>query len=277
MVSNIEIKCFKVDKLIPQRFTLSTLDEGETFVKRHNVDWSDNNNLTQALNNQVKNNFLDAYALWITANGYIEKEIEQIFTIGKGGSIVPYLENKTESEKVKICKDYLRLYDEYREVTSRDQDALEQKNFNVVLYAIVLLQKLSNGEFEYHGHIYGWQSPKNKELFFGMGIRNRSDSLFRKAENRHFSNVSGFLLEGLRRLCLNLNSSKCIIVSAKKIMTTILPKYGFEKFQISGSNFDTIFIVGISIAKMLWTPLPDYCLSNIETSIMDCNIKVTVY
>jgi hypothetical protein len=135
--------------------------------------------------------------------------------------------NLQPNELQEGCNKLLKIYNDYAEIFSRDQDASEQYKFNVKLYTVVLLVN-----DVYQGHIYAWQSPSNKDYCFTMGIRNKVDTIFTKYENSDFKNVSAYLLEGVRRLSLSLGSIYMIVTHPRPIMKTILPKLGFIEIKI---------------------------------------------
>ncbi len=185
--------------------------------QRKEVNWE--NPTSETLMNQIHNNFLDFMCLDICCNAE--------------GSPIMTLENRPEGPFQKIYQvedvaaskaKFLKIKDDIVEVFSRDEDAFNQKGFNVTLYAVVIVK---GGE--YQGHIYSWLSPTDPDWFFAIGIRSRVDSVF--VEDR-LKRVSNYLLEGVRQLALAFKCKSMVITIPLPIMTKILSQNGFVQTNI---------------------------------------------
>jgi hypothetical protein len=124
----------------------------------------------------------------------------------------------------------------YREVMDRDYLAFNQEDFNVELYATVLLY-----QGEYYGHVYCWRSPVNETRVLVMGIRSRLDSY-----RLPLRGISSILLEGVRRYACCIGSSfLCIVrpigVMLKK-MKELVDDEIYQNISLTGLQ------IGISIS-----------------------------
>nr|WIL03373.1 hypothetical protein Cplu_333 [Cedratvirus plubellavi] len=113
----------------------------------------------------------------------------------------------------------------YQDVFERDLEAFGQVDFNVDLYAVVLLV---GGE--YFGHVYCWISPTNPDLAFCIGIRSRVDWIFykNKYQNRDRTPISSLLFEGVRRFALFKGALYMVIYQPLQVIRSIAPRIGFE-------------------------------------------------
>lgn len=232
----ISIVAFPIKRLVDsQIFTAPGTQVYPFQINRPPVNWNFPD--TETLYNQVKNEYISAIQLE-TICRTTNPAFNDIVAIGRldqdQGIVLD--EYKITQSKSELCKKYIdRAYD-YSEVFSRDQDAFEQENFNVKLYAIVLLR-----DNQYYGHIYTWLSPISSTVL-AMGIRNRVDSIFIKGTEDDLPGVSRYLLEGVRQFALSKGSAIMSIVHPRPIMQQILPHFGFIKTPISAE------IIGQSIA-----------------------------
>ena len=226
----LKLISFKVHRLT-DAFILGKITDPD---RKFDTNWDSTNSLTltRSINNQSINSAADVIAL----RGSCQDEEAPALTFYYHDGELTYREYTTDQNKKELCDKFLSIAGDYIEVLSRDQDALNQINFTVETNAVVLLY----GGM-YYGHIYSWVSPTNPSICFAMGIRNRIDSVFVRETSEHLPNISGYLLEGVRRFAINKGCNKIFIVNPKPIMEKILPKYGFEKQSINRS------IIGKSI------------------------------
>lgn len=215
----MELLCFPVEKL-SHPFTISHANTLSVADDRYFIDWDQN--LTTALNAQIYTEFLDMKLIGGCSTAYLEGDQNPIFRFD--ANMEPVVFAQEVQDKTSLCKKFLKILYDYREIFSRDQDALEQKGFNVKIYAIVLLK-----DKVYQGHIYTWASPRDPKYIMAMGIRNRIDSVFLKDRIK----VSTYLLEGVRLFALSLQATP-VIVQPRTIMRTILPKLGFQQTSLDG-------------------------------------------
>ncbi|QIN54402.1 hypothetical protein [Cedratvirus kamchatka] len=115
----------------------------------------------------------------------------------------------------------------YQDVFERDLEAFEQDDFNVDLYAVVLLNR-----GEYFGHVYTWISPEDPNLAFFIGIRSRVDWIFYKSKYPNSpltkTPISSLLFEGVRRFASIKGAKSMIIYQPLQVIRNIAPRSGFE-------------------------------------------------
>lgn len=146
----------------------------------------------------------------------------------------------TPSEAEIPCKKLLERISGYMDVISRDSDIFNQRNWNVITHAIVVLYK-----GEYFGHIYVWISPTDPTIVCVQGIRNRVDSVFIKDSLR---DIAHYLFEGVRAFALANNCTTIIVVSPLPIMKRILRNWGFGAKTLTGQT------IGKSVANISNSP-----------------------
>lgn len=163
------------------------------------VDWNGNDSavLSQNLIYQINNNHIDLQS-------YI-----QSCGVSTSTQCIKFLQNSSS----------------YREVHGLDVRAIYQNGFNVELNAIVVIYNN-----EYYGHIYAWVSPIDRNICFFQGIRNRVDNLF--LGEKKLSNVSNYLLEGVRNVALIKGCNQIIVANPRPIMREILSKLSFQPINI---------------------------------------------
>jgi len=227
-------------KLRPVENPFGVRKEYDIVKDLKHIEWSADLNtyqLSETLNNQIILNRVNFAVLGGMCDKILKGETlnpEEIFIveIGKEGQ---FLEKHLGIKDLNLAKSVCKNYDSSDfdraqwDVLSRDQDALNNiEKFNNI-HAVVLLD-LNN---EYTGHIYTWLSPDNKHLL-AIGIRSRVDMLFLRAENKGMSNVSDYLLEGLRVFALKLGVIDIIIPRPLPVMQKLLTdKFNFKKKIIS--------------------------------------------
>jgi len=255
-MASIKLICFKVTRVAnPFRFSQNLNPFSQPMFP---VDWSlqQSNQLSSSLNNQIKNNYMELEALRFSCDS-LEPDMFTVETINNEVHIKTYSISK--SQKAELCGNFIKRFKDYVEVISRDQDALEQYNFNVKLYAVILLYNDI-----YQGHIYTWISPSDKNYCLAMGIRNRVDAIFTKDTNTYLNKVSHYLLEGVRRFALAKGSIHLIVVHPRPIMEQILPTIGFQVTRVSP------MIIGRSIAPVSFLDYTNcYQLLNILQPIIN--------
>lgn len=261
---SVSIKSFKVSRLCETGFNIKKANKTNPFnVGRYNVNWntSDSQKLTLRLNEQIYNEFYDMGVIGTLCEA---EEEEEMFVVGLENGEPTYYKNYniTGQQKKEGSKKFLSYARDYEEVMSRDQDAFEQKNFNVDIYAVVLIV-----DNTYHGHIYAWISPNDKKYCFAMGIRNRVDTIFTKYNGNNVKNVSGFLLDGVRQYGINMGAEYIIVVYPKPIMEKILPTMGFEKTTVKGVT------IGTCISPFSFVCNNCYKLKNILTPIISDKVE----
>lgn len=223
-MSSLALLCFKLHKTENSFKFGQRVDEIlDQFLI---INWASINSqdLSVDLNNQVRNNYIE---LKMLIGSCENKESEHPFSVQNINNEIDLkyypIDSKQERE---ACKSLLSRKRDYIEVLSRDQDALNYDHVNVQLYAIVLIYNNI-----YYGHIYAWLSKINNDYCFAMGIRNRVDSAFIKYTENNLSNVSHYLLEGVRRFALSKGATNVVITYPKPIMQKILPTLGFERTE----------------------------------------------
>ena len=255
----MELLCFPINKL-SDPFTITNANANTPYIvkDRDSVDWDKSMDLTVTLNAQIYNEYLSMRLLAGCSTAYLEGDQNPIFRWDSNMKPIKLAEEI--SDKTVMCKKFLKIFYDYCEVFSRDQDALAQKGFNVKIYAIVLLK-----DKIYQGHIYVWPSPTNSNYVMAMGIRNRIDSVFLTDRIK----VSTYLLEGVRLFASSLKAIP-VIVQPKPIMRTILPQLGFEQTSI---NFRDI---GYSINSCSFISIC-YILQNETSLVSDVNFNIRVH
>lgn len=224
-MSSVRLICFKLHKTD----NIFRLDENLNPFTQPNfpVYWSsdDSMQLSISLNNQVRNNFMEFQAIRFSC----EERVDQVFnvvTINNQVYIQPF--NITPQQEEETCQLFLQRCNDYTEIISRDQDALNYDEIKVDLYAHVLIYNNI-----YQGHIYSWLSDTDPNYCFAMGIRNRFDAIFTRYLENNLKNVFHYLLESVRRFALSKGANKIIITYPKSIMIKLLPALGFEKTIVS--------------------------------------------
>ena len=210
-MESVRLLCFPVQS-VTDPFKLEPVGNMTPIFqfKRSTVDWS-SNNLSETLNKQVKNNYIDLnqfrgmceYPPGYKQALYITDYTDDIFRI-----VTDYY--TTSEKKMLQCRKLKKQLAGHLDVLERDQEVLNQKDWNVITYAIVLLYK-----GEYFGHIYTWLSPIDPITCFAMGIRGRVDSVFRMDK---LQNVASYLLEGVRRFALANRATSIIITHPLNVM-----------------------------------------------------------
>ncbi|SPN79495.1 Hypothetical protein ZAZAV_341 [Cedratvirus Zaza IHUMI] len=127
-----------------------------------------------------------------------------------------------------LCSTFMeKIVAGYQDIFERDLEAFEQDNFNVDLYAVVLLNR-----GEYFGHVYCWISPTNPELAFCIGIRSRVDWIFYKSKYAQSAlskvPISSLLFEGVRRFASIKGAGSMIIYQPLEVIRNIAPRVGFQ-------------------------------------------------
>ena len=198
---------------------------------RYDINWNtkDNYELSEMLAKQVYNEYMDLCIINELCNNENEHEMYVIGGLKNGKPSYFRSYDIKSSQKREGSIKFLQWHRDYLEVFSRDHDAFTQKNFNVELYAVILLM-----DNMYQGHIYTWLSPQDNNYSFAMGIRNRVDSIFTKYTGEKCNNVSKYLLEGVTPFGNENGATNIMVVHPKPIMKQLLPSLGFEKTEISG-------------------------------------------
>jgi hypothetical protein len=228
------------------------------------VDWLSNNpyDLSLSLNNQVRNNYMELEALRVSSDEASDIPMFTVKTIDSQVAVVDY--PMTCEQKSKACKLFIERSNDYDEVISRDQDALNYDDVDVELHAVVLIFINT-----YHGHIYAWLGKNN--YCYAMGIRNKVDSIFTRSFENNLKNVSHFLLEGVRLFALSKGASEFVVTYPKPIMVKILPTLGFENMQIQ------TFLIGNSISpRVSETSFNCYKLKDINQAIITTRSSFTL-
>ncbi|SPN79649.1 Hypothetical protein BRZCDTV_453 [Brazilian cedratvirus IHUMI] len=155
----------------------------------------------------------------------------------------------------------------YQDIFDRDLEAFAQVNFNVDLYAVVLLKK-----GEYFGHVYTWISPEDPNLAFCIGIRSRVDWVFYKNKYQESALVktpiSSLLFEGVRRFASIKGARSMIIYQPLEVIRNIAPRLGFEPLPEDLYNPQ---VIGISIYDyiLLDRPFEEALVRNTEEAIVE--------
>jgi hypothetical protein len=113
------------------------------------------------------------------------------------------------------------------DVFYRDVAAFKQEDFDTIPYANVLIH---NGE--YYGHVYTWTSDKHFGTCYVEGIRARVDSHLLKGTDKELSNISHYLLEGIRRFAICNGCYDVMIISPFRVMENILTELEFEPMEV---------------------------------------------
>jgi hypothetical protein len=208
----MEIVCFKFKP--KDKFEV---DEGIDPMRAYEkIDWSNYKNskhLSSILVKQINRNFINYDKIKKSCENKRDIEI-----INNDISFFPY------DSCEELCNKFLTMAPGYEDTFIRDYEAIRQENFNVDIYAIVLLKNNT-----YYGHIYSWLSPIEKSFCIGMGIRSKIDNLFINKLN----NISSYLLEGLRLFALHYNCDSIIINEPLLSMRNILLKLNFKTITLS--------------------------------------------
>lgn len=133
----------------------------------------------------------------------------------------------TSEQLDKTCENLEKVLPDYQEIYDRDYDAFRQEDFDVQLYANVLL--LDN---VYLGHIYTWISPNDPNYCFCMGIRSTVKSIPNKYLGKRYPSVTKILLESVRIFALKNNATKVIIAFPLSVM---LDQEGFVRKPVRTS------------------------------------------
>lgn len=155
----------------------------------------------------------------------------------------------------------------YQDIFERDLEAFAQTDFNVDLYAVVLLNR-----GEYFGHVYTWISPENPNLAFCIGIRSRVDWIFYKSKHGESTLVktpiSSLLFEGVRRFASIKGAKFMIIYQPLEVIRNIAPRIGFD--LLPEDLYDSKFI-GISIYNhlLLDRPFEEALIRNTEDPVVE--------
>ena len=153
----------------------------------------------------------------------------------------------------------------YEDLYKKDISAFIQKDFNVELYAIVLIYKNI-----YQGHIYLWKSPVDPDFCFVMGIRASLDSYLDKNPDVNLSNVSYYLLDAARQMSKLLGARKLTIVMTFQIMQKIASTIGFVRYPVN------LVLIGRSIHST--TSHLNYPIDNMYiTTLLDEPFILTPY
>lgn len=231
----IKLLCFRVYK---NDFSIHTKLRDLKFEGETNWNTTNSEELSDSLNKQCKINYLNMF--------YIDYMCEQnddgIFSLENSTDIdkineYTFFNTKESREDISqnakpgitkrdLCNKYKNMRFEYDEVLNRDSDAFKQDNFNVNLYAVILLY---NGL--YYGHIYTWLFEGN---CYCIGIRSRIDNIFINSEDRKLKYISKYLLEGVRRYALIEGCDTFYVINPLNKMKSILSKYGFKYKHFSG-------------------------------------------
>jgi hypothetical protein len=197
-------------------------------VPRCSPDWSSKDTilLTQSLNCQIRNNYVDFEQLRVMChNPEFQDELwTGIYnpTTDESSILKDYYISK--EQKKRDCHRFSQRERGYTDVLSRDDDVFNQKGWNTTTYAIILFY---GGE--YFGHIYAWVSPVDPSTCLGIGIRGRVDSVFREDQ---LTNVAAYLLEGVRRFAFAKGCKTMIITEPLPVMRKILERMGFQRKSI---------------------------------------------
>lgn len=222
--------------------------------------------LNQALRDQIGANYLNFIRLY---NQCEKKEDHNITTIIQGADNSPDGQNIIKNypinqEMIKnICQKFHRYSDDTIDVMRRDVLAINQRDFNVEIYAVVLINNN-----QYYGHIYTWMSPTNNNVSIAMGIRGRVDNLFLREIGEALPNVSSYLLEGVRRFALINGATKIIIPYPLDVMGRILPTFGFRLALPPPPDS----IIGNSLAPHHGSCRRCSILDNLQSSLIDKEI-----
>ena len=89
----------------------------------------------------------------------------------------------------------------------------------------------------YYGHIYTWFIEKDDfKLCFFIGIRARVDNLFFRHCQQSISNISSYLLEGVRQFAISKDATLLLVVQPIGMMPKILREKGFVKFNFNAQE-----------------------------------------
>lgn len=226
----VELLAFPIITIL-DAFTIRNRNSPFT-TTRCAVSWMnrDATSLTLALNCQIKNNMLDFDQLesecinipglekYLVTTNYIDDKIVKVKNY--------YINTKQKEEQ---CGKFLIRKSAYLDVFWKDDDVMNQKDWDVQTYAVVALYNN-----KYIGHIYTWVSPIDTTLCFAMGIRGRIDQIFAKERIR---NVSTYLIEGVRRFAVAKECRMVIVTYPFATMVPILKGLGFQQYTTSVTLF----------------------------------------
>lgn len=155
----------------------------------------------------------------------------------------------------------------YQDIFDRDLEAFAQINFNVDLYAVVLLNR-----GEYFGHVYAWISPEDPNLAFCIGIRSRVDWIFYRNKYQESALVktpiSSLLFEGVRRFASIKGARSMIIYQPLEVIRNIAPRAGFE--PLPEDVYDPE-VIGTSIFNhtLVDRPFEEALVRNTEEAVVE--------
>lgn len=225
------------------------------------VNW--NGNLSEALNCQIKNNMLDIEQLGAQCETMDFDTLTSYYNVEPFDVYHEY--ELTLSEAEIPCKKLLQRISGYMDVISRDSDVFNQRNWNVITHAIIVLYK-----GQYFGHIYALISPIDPTICCVQGIRNRVDSVFIKDSLR---DIAHYLFEGVRAFALSNGCNKIAVVSPLPIMRRILTNWGFRPKTVDGK------VIGKSVANITNSPfviLSAMILDKLDRSFVDPSIQLDI-
>jgi len=277
----VQILCFPITKVldpinIPPNGTLVYAFK----LPRYETNWNNHLNLSETLNNQIKNNVADFEQLHQLCN----IPDNRLFTTKDDVILKDYYISDEQNEhsssginqKIIQCNKFKLREPGYIDVLTRDNEVFNQTDWNVQTYALVLIYKNT-----YFGHIYAWTNKNinkntnentNNKICFGMGIRNRIDSVFIDNE---LPDVAKYLLEGVRRFGLAQGCNLMSIPNPLEIMKKILTNLNFYRHTIHHD------VIGKSLAvqqQFVW-PYCDNCYiyNNINLPIIEDDIEFKIY
>ena len=153
----------------------------------------------------------------------------------------------------------------YRDVYYRDILAFKQEDFNVDIYAVVLLY-----QGQYQGHVYVWKRANRRKYLMVMGIRNRIDTIWNR-DDSSLRNIALYLFEGVRRFANYLEIKYITVVQPFNIIRDLLRKIGYVYVSISDR------IIGTSIIKApRGKDLPCYYSESFDQPYIEGTFNVTI-
>lgn len=239
-MSGLDVVCFRVvraqksDGQTPhsKRFSIRDLYNeslsDEVYRHAESIDWSSSvaGVLTENLNTIT---WLSKWDMQLFA-GNCQDTGDVVRIISSGGVMAIQDLDLTPEQKKEACAKFLLRINDFKEILSRDDDALNYTNILGDIYAVVLVY-----QGQYQGHIYTWLSPHDPTYCCAMGIRNRIDTIFTLYSGDNISNVSSYLFEGVRRFALSKGASHLVVPYPRPIMTKLLPKIGFVSAAVPQS------------------------------------------
>lgn len=255
-------KIFKILQAEPRKMknAIGFYDrENDSFVDFKNVNttnWETDD--VVELNEMFKKTIQSNYDLFVYYKHYCKNLNAQFYH---------YMINNRKYKEKTMCKKYNEAVSAYEDTFNRDFNAFYQEKTKGDADINVCI--LFDDYYNYLGHIYCWVVG---DLCMGFGIRAKIDNFF----NKTHSNVSLYLLEGLRKFAIANNCNNIFIPDPLPNMEQILKKHGFvlsRRYQYNVRNKFMGYSSYISISdhnkNYLYPSIVGFTYKHIATPFID--------